>query len=155
MAYATTDDVFKRYPPISTMVGTQAFEVTTVDVASIYIQDAESYINAYLAPRYMIPLGTEPLITQLAADIALYRLIEDRAPRVPDIAVKRWTNAASLLEMLRDGKMWLLSSSTQVTSGGDQDAWSSSQDTPPIFMPPESYVTSWCLVDSDPMLSLT
>ena len=48
MAYATIDDVFSRYAPINTMVGTGANDVTSVEVSSIFIADAESFMNAYL-----------------------------------------------------------------------------------------------------------
>jgi phage gp36-like protein len=153
MSYAVIDDIFKRYPPIVTIVGVNTYEVASVDVSSIYLADAEDYVNAFLAARYVIPLSPESLLTQVTCDIALYRLLEDKAPRVPDMMAKRWANANSLLTMLREGVMRLTASSTQVTSGGDQDAWSSSQDTPPIFSPVESYAQSYCLVDSDNFIS--
>ena len=140
MAYATSDDVFFRYPPISSVVGSGDLYVTSANVASIYIADAESYVNAYLRARYTIPLVAEPIITQITTDIAIYRMIEEHAPRIPDLAEKRWLNANSTLCMLRDGYMLLdPSSQVLVTTGGDQEAWSSNQEQcGPVFDAPEA-----------------
>lgn len=125
MPYATPDDVIKRYNPINTMLGTGSLQVSTTDIASVYIQDAESIINAYLARRYVLPLNPEPILTDLASDIAVYRVLSDRAPRIPDFMDKRYTNAMSMLQMLRDGGMDLTASSgVTINSGGDQFAWS-------------------------------
>lgn len=147
MSYATHDDVFKRYGMSTTLVGTQATDVQTVDIDSVYLADAESYINAFLRPRYSIPLVTEPLITGLCSDIAIYRMVEDRCPRIPDICEKRWINANSTLCMLRDGVMQL-GSSTLVTSG-DQEAWSNVLSySGPVFMPIEASTLS--MVHSPP-----
>lgn len=135
MAYATIDDVFKRYPPISTMVGTGGNDVASADVSSIYIADAESYVNAYLGVRYTLPLATEPLVTQLTSDIALYKMVEDKAPRIPEFMEKRFASVTKMLEMLRDGQMILTATSQTVNSGGNQEAWASNQDYHPVFSP--------------------
>jgi hypothetical protein len=52
---------------------------------------------------------------------------------------KRYTNAMSLLTMLRDGGMDLTGSSVITTTGGDNEAWSSSQDQPPVFTNAEAF----------------
>jgi phage gp36-like protein len=105
---------------------------------------AESFVNAFLGSRYFIPLVTEPLITQCTADIAIYKLLEDRAPRIPDFAQARYTNVVSILMMLRDGDMTLSSSQTMITSG-DQEVWSNVFSTPPAFQSAEQYVSSSCI----------
>jgi phage gp36-like protein len=64
------------------------------------------------------------LLTSLCADIAIYRMAEDKLPRFPDAIEKRYTNAVSMLLMLQQGVMDL-NSSQLVSSGGDQEAWSS------------------------------
>lgn len=140
MAYATSDDVIRRYKPILTMLGTGTLDITTVDIASVYVQDGESIINAFLSRRYVIPLTTEPLLTDLASDIAIYRILSDKAPRIPDFMEKRYTNAMSLLTMIRDGQMDLNLSSQSVNSGGgDQYAWSNVLDgNGPVFAPAEA-----------------
>ena len=61
MAYATIDDIFARYAPIHTMVGTGTQDVTSLEVSSIFIADAESFMNTFLAKRYQTPVATEPV----------------------------------------------------------------------------------------------
>lgn len=135
MPYAVFDDVLNRFPPASTLVGSNAnTQVTTVEVSSVYISDAEGYVNAFLRAKYSIPLSAEPIITMVTADIAIYRLVEDRLPRIPDFAEKRFIAANSILSMLRDGKM-VLSSSQTVQGSGDQEAYSTVGSYHPIFSP--------------------
>lgn len=133
MSYATFSDVLGRYNPLVTMIGTTAPDVTTADIASLYIADAEGLIDAYLGAKYVTPLATEPLITRLAADLAIYKLLEDRASRVPEIAEKRYTDACSILGMLRDGKMVLTSASQSIITSGDWEAFSATSDFHPVF----------------------
>lgn len=133
-AYATYDDVIKRYNPLVTMIGTVAPDVTSIDIASIYIADAEGLINAYLGAKYSVPLSVEPLITRLASDLAIYKVLEDRTSRVPEIAANRYTDACSILGMLRDGKM-VLSSSQTIVESGDWEAFSSTASFHPVFSP--------------------
>lgn len=150
MPYANATDVIKRYNPITTMLGVGSLQVSTIDIASVYIQDAESIINAYLARRYVLPLNNEPILTDLASDIAVFRILSDRAARVPDFMEKRYTNAMSLLTMLRDGGMDLVASSgVTINSGGDQFAWSNVIDplqNGPVFRNAES---QQCVTSAD------
>lgn len=135
MGYATYSDVLGRYNPLVTMIGTTAPDVTTQDIASLYIADAEGLINAYLGAKYVTPLAVEPLITRLACDLAIYKVLEDRASRVPEIADKRYTDACSILGMLRDGKMVLTSASQSIITSGDWEAFGTTQDYHPVFSP--------------------
>lgn len=128
MPYATFNDVVKRYNPISQLIGVGSYSVSTQDITSIYIADAESIINAYLASRYAIPLNPEPLITDLASDIAIYRVLSDRAPRVPDFMQKRYDQAIALLTSLNSGNIQLTASSQTLITSGDQEAWSNNTD---------------------------
>lgn len=146
MPYATCDDVLRRYSPMKTMIGVGTLDVSTVDIASVYIADGESIVNGYLAKRYIIPLTVEPLVTDLTADIAIYRVLSDKAARVPDFMEKRYTNATSILAMLRDGEMVLTVSSQTVNSGGDQEAWSNVLDSDfvgTVFKPIETTTACW------------
>lgn len=129
MAYATCDDVLRRYSPLKTMIGVGTLDVSTIDIASIYIADGESIVNGYLAKKYIVPLTVEPLVTDLTSDIAIFRILSDKAPRVPDFMATRYTNATSMLAMLRDGEMVLTASSQSVNSGGDEEAWSNVLDS--------------------------
>lgn len=135
MAYATYADVIGRYNPLTTMIGTTAPDVTTTDIASMYISDAEGVINAFLGAKYVIPLAMpEPLITRIAADLAIHKVLEDRAARIPEFAVNRNKEAMDLLAMLRDGKMTLTQSQVP-TTGGDQEAFSTTGSFHPVFSP--------------------
>lgn len=145
--YATIDDVFKRYPMVSNLVGSGSNLVTSVDVSSIYISDGQSIVDAFLRAKYVTPLTAEPLVTWITADISIYRMFEDKLPRFPDAVEKRYTNAMSMLYGLQLGKLTLTSSQI-VTSGGDQDAWSSANSNAgPIFLPAEALTNTQSVQD--------
>ena len=153
MAYATVGDVIGRYKPIQSMISTGTLDVTSAEVASIYIADAESIINAYLRVRYVVPLGTEPLLTALTSDIALYRLAEDRSPRIPDLLERRYTNAITVLAQLQVGCM-ALGSSYLLSVGGNNEVWSSQQSFHSIFSPvlnelEQKVDADWVIQDKD------
>jgi phage gp36-like protein len=76
----------------------------------------------------------------MTSDIALFRMIRDRAPRIPDIMQTRYTDVISMLSMIRDGKMQLTASSQTIASGGDQEAWSSAQSGSVVFKRAEDYL---------------
>jgi phage gp36-like protein len=135
VAYATITDIFGRYPPINTMVGTLANEVSSVNISSMYIADAESMVNAYLAARYTVPLAAEPIITQITTDLAIFAMCTDRLPRVPEFMQGRYDRAMSHLEKLRDGAMILNPASQTLVSTGDNFAFSTTQSYHPVFSP--------------------
>lgn len=135
MAYATIDDIFKRYPPIQTMVGSGINEVASADVASIYISDAEGIINSFLGGRYTVPVQPEPVITWLTSEITIYNMVRDKQPRIPEFMQSRYDRAMEAIAALRDGKMTLTASGTVVINGGDQEAWSSTGSFTPVFSP--------------------
>lgn len=135
MAYAAISDVIVRYRPITTMVGTGQYDVTSEDVASVFIAQSESYVDAFLARRYVVPLTIQsPLITQVTADLAIFHMMAEKLTDVPEFIDKRKKRADDILEMLADGKMQISSAST-VGSGGDNEAWSSNVGYTPIFSP--------------------
>lgn len=133
MAYATFANVLTGFPPLTTIVGTGTNQVTTPDVSSFYIANAEGFVNAYVGAKYATPLTMpEPLITGITSDIAIYKLCEDKLPRIPDYMERRYSNALKTLEAIRDGNM-VLPSSQAAVSGGDQFAWSSVGSHHPVF----------------------
>lgn len=138
--YSTCDQVLTAYNPLRTMLGTSTTDITTSDVTSFYIPNADSYMDAFLAKKYVLPISGTPLLTMLSCDISIYKILQDRAPRIPDFIVDRWVAANSILGMLRDGDMILTGSNIVVTSGGDQFAWSNVQSYPngPVFKPVET-----------------
>lgn len=135
MAYATIDDVFSRYKPIRTLVGVGSFEVSSDDVSSIFVADGESFVDAYLAKRFVTPITPVPaMITQVTTDLAIFNMMTEKQIQVPDSMQARYDRSIKTLEMLRDGEM-SLPSSVAVTPGGDQEVWSANQDFHSIFSP--------------------
>jgi phage gp36-like protein len=140
--YSSIDDVYRRFPMISTMVGSDVTrQIASADISSIYISASDSIIDAYLARRYVTPLTVEPLLTDLSADISIYKAFEDKLPRYPDAVLRRYTNAMSLLTMLANGFIQLTSSQI-VSSGGDQDAWTSAASNAGIIFHPAEEITN-------------
>lgn len=135
MAYATISDIFKRYRPINTVVGSSNNQVTSNDVSSAFIFDQEGLIDSYLSSRYITPLSPVPqLITKIASDLTIFEIMVEKLPEVPDFMQARYDRAIKNLELIRDGKMILPSSATLVSTG-DNEAWSSSGGKHPIFHP--------------------
>jgi len=135
MSYATITDVFARYKPIGSMVGAGSLDVSSDDVSSIFISDAEGYMNAFLATRYVVPVTTEPLITQIAADLAIFNMMAEKLGAVPDFMQARYDRATSFLEKLTTGEMLLVGSGTTIVTTGDSEAWSATGSYHPVFSP--------------------
>lgn len=135
MSYATIADVLKRYGPIGSLVGSSDNDITSVDVASIYISDSESFIDAHLASRYIVPVTTEPLVTQLSADIAIFNMLADRNGRVPEFMQSRYDRSLAVLQKLNEGTMLLTAADTELVSSGDSEAFSTTGSYHGIFSP--------------------
>lgn len=135
MAYANIGDVFSRYAPIHTMIGAGDNDVTSNEVSSVFISDAESFINAHLAKRYVVPVTPEPLITMLASDLAIFNMMAEKLGEVPDFMQKRYDRAIDMLKKLVEGDMILTASGTTIVTTGDNFAWSSTESYHGIFSP--------------------
>ena len=83
MSYAVKQDMVDRFR------ATELIQLTDVDsvanaiddtVLDRALDDADAEIDGYLAGRYTLPLATVPrVLTNIACDIARYRLHDDRA----------------------------------------------------------------------------
>jgi phage gp36-like protein len=135
MAYATITDVFARYKPIGSMVGAGSLDTTSVDVASIYISDAEGIINAHLASRYVVPVTTEPLVTMLSSDLAISAMLLEKLGSQPPFMESRYNRAMDLLSKLSEGTLLLVASGTTNIQSGDNEAWSTTGSYHPVFSP--------------------
>lgn len=134
MTYATIGDVFKRYKPIRTMVGSDDVQVTSNDVSSVFISDAESLIDGYIGRRYSVPLDATPsFITQIASDISIFNMLVEKLPETPDFFQPRYDRSIALLEQIASGKIDVVSAT--VIDEGDQEAWSSTEEYHPVFNP--------------------
>lgn len=135
MAYATINDVFARYAPIHTMVGTGTQDVSSLDVSSIFIADAESFMNTFLAKRYVTPVTTEPVITMICADLAISNMMFEKLGELPNFIQPRYDRAMMMLEKLSNGDLVLTSSGTSNVTTGDNFAWSTTINYHNIFSP--------------------
>jgi phage gp36-like protein len=135
MAYATIDDVFSRYAPIHTMVSSSNNDVTSVEVSSIFIADAESFMNVHLAKRYDIPVATEPVITQIATDLAIANMLFEKLGELPNFIQPRYDRSMDMLTKLAAGDLILTSNSTTIITSGDNFAWSSTASFHGTFSP--------------------
>lgn len=134
MPYATIDDIFARYRPIGTLVGSMETQVLSGDVASIFIGDAESFIDAYISRRYAVPLNPVPqFITQIASDLAIFNMMVEKLPEVPDFFQPRYDRSLKMIIDVACGNMNVLSATLVGT--GDQEAWSSTDTYHPVFNP--------------------
>lgn len=135
MAYATIDDIFGRFKPIRTMIGAGSFEVGSAEVGSIFIADSDSFVDAYLARRYVTPITPVPsMITQISSDLAIFNMMTEKQVQVPDSFQARYDRSIKTLEMLRDGEM-VLPEAVEIATDGDNEAWSANQDFHSIFSP--------------------
>ncbi len=135
MAYATSDDVVSRYRPILSMIGAGSYEVTSDDVTSIFVSDAESFVDAYIGSKYAVPITPVPsLITQITSDLAIFNMMTEKQVQVPDFMQARYDRNLEVLGMLRDGGM-VLPSSVSLLGTGDQEVWSNNQEHHSIFSP--------------------
>lgn len=135
MAYATIVDVFARYAPIGTMVSSSDSDVTSVEVSSIFILDAESLVNAHLAKRYVIPVTTEPIVTMITADLAISAMMQEKLGELPGFIQPRYDRSLDMLAKLAAGDLILTGSGTTLVESGDQFAWSSTGSFHSIFSP--------------------
>lgn len=135
MPYATTDDVMNRYKPIRTLFGSNSTDVSTVEVASVYVWAAQGLVDGYLGLRYQVPLtSVPPLVTQITADLSIHSILAEKLAEIPEFMDKRYDRCIKLLEQLRDGQL-ILTSASVISSGGDNEAWSASMDYHSVFSP--------------------
>lgn len=135
MSYAQIEDVFARYSPVETMVGGGIRDVSSAEVSSVYIADGESMVDLHMNQRYVVPLNpVEPVITQVTADLAIFNMLAERLPKVPDYMQARYDRSMRLLRDIRDGKM-SLNSGTALSGTGDEEVWSTNEDYHSVFSP--------------------
>lgn len=108
MPYAVKQDMVDRFSETELIQLTdRAGDVNAIDdvVMNRALGDADAEIDAYLTPRYALPLATLPrVLTNAACDIARYRLYDDRAT---EHVSKRFDDAIKLLKMISKGEISL------------------------------------------------
>src|SRR5207244_4196108 len=88
-----------------------ASNITSAHLA-LFAGQAEAEINAQLAQRYALPLVVDvPLLTTLATDIAVYKVLTRRIFSAERLAASPWPDryreAATLLAQIGDGTLSL------------------------------------------------
>jgi phage gp36-like protein len=109
MAYTDQAGMIDRYSEAEIIQLTDRTEPATGTVVTVVLNraldDATAEIDIYLASRYILPLTTvPPMIVQICADIARYRLYDD-APT--DEVRLRYEDAIKLLTLISKGTVSL------------------------------------------------
>ena len=138
MPYATLDDVLIAYPQIGSMIGTGSYDVSSTNVESYFIANAEAQVNAALRDRYVVPLAepVDPLIRKATVDIVICDMVRDKLPKTPEFIVDRCTRVMAMLGKIRDGKLDIGSAEAITsTDGTDLEVWSTTQQHHGTFDP--------------------
>ena len=109
MTYAQQSDMTARFDPSEVVALTDRSNAGVIDpvVLAGALAEADAEIEAYLAPRYPLPLNPVPrIITGLACDIARYRLCGGRVLATDEIRA-RYKDAVRLLEKISEGRVGL------------------------------------------------
>ena len=107
MAYITVDQMIARFgrDELLELTDRDNEGILNKTIIEAAIADADAEIDGYIAIAVTLPLASVPAnITRLAADIARYRLYDERAT---DQVTKRYDNALEFLEMVATGKATL------------------------------------------------
>ena len=115
MTYAAQSDLTDRFGATELAQLTDRVNGNVIDttVLNRALNDADAEIDSYLAARYALPLSSTPVVlVRMAADIARYRLYDDR---VTDTVRQRYEDAVSLLKRMATGDV-ALAGSTPLTA---------------------------------------
>ncbi len=103
MTYATQQDLIDRFGAVELAQLTDRTNGVVIDATVLgrALADADAEIDGYLATRYQLPLATTPpVLVRLAADIARYRLFDDRTT---EAVRQRYEDACKLLRNMSSG----------------------------------------------------
>ena len=119
MTYATQADLSDRFGATELAQLTDRTSGLVIDTAVLAraLADADAEIDSYLATRYALPLASTPVVlVRLAADMARYRLYDDR---VTESVRVRYQDAVSLLKRLASGEVRLDGAATPPAAASD------------------------------------
>ena len=137
--YTTVADVKRTQPAIGS--------VTTITSAVManFIVDVERYINGMIAPRYTVPVADAPMLTTIATDLAIQRMIRQRAINFPgsniDDMLARYEPAADMLKAIVAGSLQLVTSSGDLiaTRSDTREIYSTTMGYNPTFHEGDQY----------------
>lgn len=123
MPYATQSDMTDRFGAVELAQLTDRDNGLVIDATVLgrALADADAEIDAYLATRYQLPLASvPPVLARMAADVARYRLYDDRAT---DAVRTRYEDAVALLKRMASGDVQLPAAVPLLaTTGGSGNA---------------------------------
>ncbi|MDR0498390.1 MAG: DUF1320 domain-containing protein [Holophagales bacterium] len=105
MQYASAKELHARFGVtlVQTIDGDDPAKSALVKRA---LDDATAEVNSYLQGRFVLPLPfIPPVLTQVAADIAIYRLLVLRPDQTVEDARKRYEDARKRLTEIRKGEL--------------------------------------------------
>lgn len=117
MTYATQADLVERFgeTEIAQLTDRDNGAVIDATVVARALADADAEIDGYLAARYALPLATAPaLLTRLAADIARYRLYDERTT---EAVRQRYQDATRMLDRIAAGTVDLGAAAPEADTG--------------------------------------
>lgn len=119
------------------LVNNQGAPVTMLEQA---IGEAAAIIDGYISRRYTLPITvTVPLLTTLATDIAVFRVLSSKPFSPAERSVDtnwpdRYREAIAILTKIAEGDMALVGvDGTVVTANDNSRAWSTTMNYVPTF----------------------
>ena len=103
MTYCDQDGMITRFGEGELITLTDTSDTGQIDVEALQValSDASDEIDTYLAARHSLPLDSTPdILVRLCADIARYRLYDDR---MLDEVEKRYDDSIKLLKDIARG----------------------------------------------------
>lgn len=131
MAYATYNEVIRRYPLLETATAGGDYDAQAL-VCSDYIYFAEMEINSRLGSHFATPFSNAgPTVKDLCIDLAYYRAIRYTDP---DRAEKLRAAVDGRIEAIKAGGEYLYTSSGTVMApdASGEQVWSSNEDYHPV-----------------------
>jgi len=121
MAYAVVSDLVARFGEREliqlTDRSTPPADQIDPTVAQPALDAASSIVDGYVAAKYALPLSAAPpLLTDIACDIARFRLYSDQAP---EIVIKRHDAAIAQLKSIARGEIKIDVASIEPPSRAD------------------------------------
>ncbi|MBR1754020.1 DUF1320 domain-containing protein [bacterium] len=117
--YCTINDLLTRIDEkVLINLSNDIFPASSVNTQRINetIEIADDIINSALRNKYQLPLSSTPkIITQIAADIVIYRLYSRRPQDIPKNYVKNFEDAIALLKDLQTGVKVLEAKSSEIS----------------------------------------
>lgn len=116
MAYASIDDLKTRYGDKEILMLTDLDQSNKINtrLCSIALNDASNVVDSYVSSVVEVPmLAPAPIIKSVVSDIARYML---HTKNTPETVERRYKDAISTLESIRDGDISINGSTQSETT---------------------------------------